>query len=394
MKSKTNDKLVFSIYLISFIPFLMRSFIPYELLVIVCFIFQVLISFILLLRGNKIDKNSLLFFGFFLLFSIVSLFCYLLGIKNGNQDIFGLIISILFYFVFVLILPMTRLNLYQIQKLQKMINLLGLFAIIVNFVQVILSPPNISNIGSIYSINYTSFFINRNSYGQFLFFLIIINIFMDIYYDQNIVYQKYKSGFINHVYFLSILLTFSRGAILASSIVMIFRYYRKKYKAIIALVIITVLLFMIFDSSNNVLEVLDKIFIRSELGTNSRSMIWKFGIEMFLSNNIFFGIGKYSARDLLLTHGFNVGEFHNMFIEILLSGGFFEFTIYIILGVVLYRKYKVNSFPRYVLLSVAIYAFFESVSVFTIGHVGTQMSFVVISLPLMLIKNKNVNLVS
>ena len=70
--------------------------------------------------------------------------------------------------------------------------------------------------------------------------------------------------------------------------------------------------------------------IRADYGTTGRSEVQEFGLQYYMSNDIFVGSG-FSAPASKLSDEFGFDSFHNVYITILTSGGLLLLSFYIIL---------------------------------------------------------------
>src|SRR5699024_3328920 len=163
-----------------------------------------------------------------------------------------------------------------------------------------------------YDVNFKSFYINRNSFGQLLILGIISNVV--IFLDS----QKSKLLLLSFFLFsFNLLATFSRTALiilLLFTIIFVFFHYRSKLIIGFIMLIPVITFFTVFIINKSLNDFIFNILIREEAGIANRDDLWLLGIEVLNQNNWIFGVGYHTGIDLLNTK-FNNTQFHNSYIE-------------------------------------------------------------------------------
>ena len=291
--------------------------------------------------------------------------------------------------IFVGISSQIHCNLSEFEKFMKNIQYLslaiGLYNIIINFSVIM----NIANISSSYQFNVTGVFGNRNQFGAFMFIAIISH----FYY--NCIKKADKIDiFIYFIQFINLLLSMSRGALLATISFMII--YLVVYKKILVrypiLVILFIGLIVILVTNKNVHLFMERNLLRLDIGTNGRIVIWNIGLKIITSSvfSMLFGNGYYSGIQIGKKYGMKVNQFHNYFIDILVGGGIFELIITLSLFIgcfVFVKKCFDNKLKKVFYCSIFSYfilCFVESESILSIGYVDVINTIFFISMPIIL----------
>lgn len=251
-------------------------------------------------------------------------------------------------------------------------------------------------------ISVKSFFAHRNQFAVFLYVSIISNIMLILSANK----KKVKTLlFIPLIIFgASIILTSSRTGIAATALFIALFFVttntiKIKHKLIIICALIVLLIGSYFaminiypELSTKITSFIDNVLVRkySIKTFTGRDAFWKIALEVLLKNkaNMFFGIGRFLAIDLI--DSYNVTQFHNFYIEALMAGGIMELMFFI--GIHIYtlikvftskidKKYKM--FYLSMIISLAVYGMFESMSRFSIGCADTLCLIFFITIPLL-----------
>lgn len=246
-----------------------------------------------------------------------------------------------------------------------------------------------------YFVLYDSFYLNRNSFAQFLF----LGITQLIIFRETIIIKTshtiYRLTFVFSV--VSLLITLSRTALLStlifSALYLVINYVDfknlKKFifivlSGIIIIVILEVVAFYIFDIS-----IVSKV-LRLEFGLAGRANLWKIAVEAFDKNRIF-GVGMLNARSLLYYYNNVNTQFHNMFFEHLAANGLVGITMQIVAFCyfvrIIYKKLNLVGKKialTYVSLIVTImfYSLSESINIFGLSYVSMLFTSIIFLLPL------------
>lgn len=326
-----------------------------------------------------------LFCGFTQLLTLISTtFNYndiaLMDLANAVSKVIGIV----FYAGLVGALSPTEKDIRQF-----LTGVLGLaaIAILVNAVMNGADFTKILSVSSSYSLDFSSFFANRNQFGSFLFLSIVAHC---------LYIHKKKINWFNVLLFsgqvISLVLTMSRGAILALA-VFIFVFClaefarRPKY---LLLLVTGALTTVLIGSKLGLGETINRLLLRPDAGLSTRDVLWAVGVDVWTDSSVLLGVGSFSGLELARMHEMELEEFHSFWVEALVSGGLVElFLILLVLGIV-WRQLSQSSlerYPRRVLFSAAVGVFVlslvESLSFFTIGLVGSMYSLFLISVPLL-----------
>lgn len=252
-----------------------------------------------------------------------------------------------------------------------------------------------------YFVLYDSFYLNRNSFAQFLF----LSITQLIIFKKVILKKIDSKIYIILIGFsvLSLLITLSRTALISTGL-FLFLYYiinhihfdnKKNILVPITIIVLSCILievvtYLIFDFS-----LISKV-LRLEFGLSGRADLWKISLEAFGKNPIF-GVGMMNARSLLYYYGNANTQFHNMFFEQLASNGiigvslqFVAFSYFIGLIYLKLRRCEPKIAMTYLalVLSILFYSLSESINIFGLGYVSTIFTVVLFLLPLLQVEEE------
>ena len=399
-KNNKSDRLgiiLFFCILVSLIPILISSIINpgfingrlYPITVGIMFLIQVFLLLFYYPPNIKWSINKRLFlfaWAFMIIQTITLLISSLKGIQIDNLDFINIIIRFILLLIFFCIPSRFYITKKGLQTFMLLIVILGFVGCIYNIFQNFNGMINILNINNPNVINFQSFYLNRNHFGQLLFFALIANTFL---------FLSKRSVFNWLCYFLfgiNIITTLSR-TVIASVIIfelIFFIIYFKRKKAIVTL--LTLLLPVLFINSNQAISnFINNMLIREDAGISGRTILWQIGLEILNKSNWAFGIGYNTSEAALRNSGSRFHEFHNFYIETLVGCGIVGLLFHlIIIGLVLkkvkniYRNDKETGavfFSGYIALM--FFAFFESISFFTLGYVGSIFTIFFITIPIL-----------
>lgn len=237
---------------------------------------------------------------------------------------------------------------------------------------------------SSYSISFSSFFANRNQFGQFLF----LSVFAHLLYVG-----RTRFRFWNFLLFtsqtISLVLTFSRGAIAATAVlVLVFAVAKLQTRPLrlaslaLGLVVVSVAFFVQWG------DTIVRLLFRPEVGLSGRDVAWDFGVQVWHDSSLLLGSGIFSGLNEAQSRGMMLGEFHSFFIETLVAGGLVELIF--VACLVVYSasrllKSKFGATTKHIYLAgysgLFVLCAIESISFFTIGFVGTAFSMFFVLLP-------------
>lgn len=266
------------------------------------------------------------------------------------------------------------------------------YNIIINFNYIV----NFFSISSSYELALKSFFSNRNQFGSFLF----IELTLVETYRKKTKMNKNILLTISLIFIINLILTMSRGALLATVVFYMYVFFMNKGKYTLKFlsgIVVSSFLLMILRSQNFLFTFVRNMIIRPESGTTGRSDIWSIGLSVLVENNIFTGLGLNTALREAKSKGLLLEQFHSFYIEVLLSGGIFElmFVFGTIIFVILYvkkstlvRQEKSIIYGR--LIGFLSLGFFESVGLFSIGYVDIFFSIFLITLPILVVNSESI----
>lgn len=353
--------------------------------------FMVLLPLLWKLRFSITDLYLVIIYAVILFLPIVR---NIFNGTNNSFDTFNSVIKIVNFIVLYVCVKGLRTSDEEINKYYLGLVVFALIAILFSLVteyDKILSIPSVDNFNL---IHITSFFINRNQFGSLMLNGVIAT-FILMYGREK---EKYRSmKIISFILILAMFLTFSRGAVFSLAI-FLFTFMLLKQKTIqsrIMLLVTTLVVASLFLLVFN--GVLNKFLRIENLGTG-RSEIWKVGIDIFKTIPII-GTGYYRGVDIALSRGLGFNQFHNMYIDLFVSGGILELSfVLILLGFLCYKAYRYqhNHTIKIILLSAYITffvnAFVESLAVLSLGYQDTFNTIFYITLPILFL-NSNDNII-
>ncbi len=196
------------------------------------------------------------------------------------------------------------------------------------FKRLILYIITISSIVAIY-IEITGSFISYSTY---------IGRAVSIYIDPNFFGTLAAVGFIlsfvnlssrslifSTINLFGVYLSGSRGAMLSLAVtILVFYFYKRKFSVKSTAIFITLLFVLYFGFD----YLYNSGFFRMSQGLSSRNSLWRLALGLF-RNEMFWGYGYGSLRDIFINQGATSGSSHNSYIDYILMYGIFTFTLYI-----------------------------------------------------------------
>lgn len=333
----------------------------------------------------------ILSFIYYLISSLTLISNIFYGITTDLFDIINTLANFTTFFLFFS-LPLTlKLDEDDINFFLRIFFYFSLISCFYNILVNISSLENITTLTNSYDVAFQSFFSNRNQYGAFLFISISV---------LDLLRNTFKSPFkfyISYLFLLiNLLLTMSRGAILAT-LVYIIIYYVLRNKNKLDWFKLTALLSMLIllIKSSYIINIITKYIVRPDNGSTGRSKLWELGSDIFINNNIFTGVGLQTAIGLAKQRGMERDEFHNFYLEVFLSGGILEFLFLIIIFCIIVsliflfvnnNDIKSNLISR--MIGFFILGLVESVGLFSLGYVDIFFSIFLITLPILYINKE------
>ena len=247
-----------------------------------------------------------------------------------------------------------------------------------------------------YFESFKSFFANRNQFSFFLFIAIATNIFI-IIKDNKL---KYKLTLALLIF--NLILGMSRTGMLVVGIFLFLSFITTdKVKGLVKLeiaMIIAIICMIIFiiicKISIDTMVNLVLTYLRPESITSlsGRTDIWNIGLDLVKDNfeNFLVGVGRFKGVESIKEAGKRFTQFHNTYIETLVSGGIIEliYIMYIYINTyikVIKSDMNKNIKRKYLcfVLSYFIYMIFESLGRFSIGFVDVTCIICFITIPLL-----------
>lgn len=389
-KDILSNKLFF-LTILAILPTMILGFFKIESKVLV-WVFDaltIIISFLIFFFTKfKLKKEDLKYIIFFLFFLIVQLLSYILP---GYIEIKTLYMSLpILYFIHFIYTKMGVNSIDEntdIENYMKKFLLLVIFSCMYNLIVNYKLIFNIANISSRY-INISSFFSQRNAFGQLLYLGVISNIYIIKKYPKN---KFYIFSLI--LILLNLLFSFSRTAIFSTCIFLTFAYFKINLKKIkknkilfgIFIFVIVFLAGLSIINSEKAIYFLNYYVFRSDDGLTGRDVLWIKALSLLKSYRLIFGYGLGSSSVILEVY--NLTNTHNTYIELLLVGGIFMFILYTSIYINTYKTInKINDdnerkLFKAMFISMIVYSFFEKVLIFSTGYAAYYFTLFLIILP-------------
>lgn len=367
----------------------------FNLLVGMVFGIQVilLLIYFLFFTEKKINGDFVLMLFFLIVAqSSTMISTMLLPIEMDYIDVINGVGTFISFFVFVCIPSTIKITQKGLGNFFISIVILGVIACLYNLVINFQAILNFWQFESAYDVDLSSFYINRNSFAQFIFFAFVANTYL-------LLVKKKKLSYLIYILLgLSLLITLSRGGIAATvifvSVLMLFTVRQSLLRNIsLALFALVILLLLWSNPAAN--DFISSMLIREDTGTTGRFTFWLEGLRLLNQTNWLFGVGEFTSVHYFNNHGYTFTEFHSFYIETLVKGGLALLLFYIIIFVLMVNRYRViKSADRttgviYIsaLFSLLFYCLIESISFFTIGYVGSLFTIFFITVPILYSNN-------
>lgn len=403
IKNKINLPIIlFFIILINYIPLIIPNMISKEshgvgtVPMVICFGIECVLLGLYYFKKIEITKEMKYNI---IILSVVSLILFTIQIKNFILKEYQIMdfANIACQFINILLLFIVIMNIKSEEKeISYFMNAMVIFGVLACVNSMILYFDEIlQTLGlqkGAFMVNIKSFFANRNQFAFFMYVAIIADLFM-ILRENKLIHKLLLLLFLVNLFF-----TMSRTGILVVAI-FAFIYFltidkiNKKTK-IILLVLGTILLVAVVFIINEINPTLIKKFARFERikDLSGRTDIWARGINLLKENpiNLLFGVGRFQGVELLKFETKSFSQFHNIYIDSLVTGGLMEllFVLYIY-GVVIRKVFKSNMDKKYkglylsAFITFAIYICFESFGRFSIGCSDTLCLIFFVTIPML-----------
>ncbi|MHB1391563.1 MAG: O-antigen ligase family protein [Clostridia bacterium] len=312
-----------------------------------------------------------------------------ISLNQSFSSIALIIMEIISIAMMFLILPEIKTDSDLATNFCLLITLLGFILCIFNMIANNSIIFSFWESGNAYITATSSIFRNKNTWGQFLFPVAMSNIYL--------VSTKKKK-----VYWLCLLLTaynifasFSKSVMLTTAVfvaIYILLTSQENIKRNFAIIILTIFgLFLISKNQTLVAYINTYIFRDADEVYSGRNILWLIGWDYFREHSAF-GVGMGRSPIILGEHGIILSEFHNAYLEILIAGGIIKICIIAAIYLKAVRaslaicKHDINlgAFLFSSQIALLIYSFFESFKLFGVSFNTVIITFIVVSLPLMI----------
>ncbi len=402
--SKDNIPIIlFLVILINYIPLILPNMISKDsngvgtLPMAICFGIECVLLVLTFYKNIEITKNMK---KNIIALSIISLLLFCVQIKNfviGKYQLLDLFnIACLFINVLLLFICMIdfKVDENKINVFMKLIVFMGIISCINNMIlyfNEILQTLGITKISG--AINMKSFFANRNQFAFFLYVTIIANIYVILIQKNNLIYK-----FLMILFLVNLFFSMSRTGMLVVGIFFVLYFiFCDKVKTktkIITLILCAILgvivLAIMLKINPELLKYVGRFDRIKDL--SGRTDIWERGITLLLQSpiNLIFGVGRFQATELLVFKTKSFSQFHNIYIDTLVTGGIMLLTYILWIYYFVMKKIKESNMDKKyktlykaMFITFAIYICFESFGRFSIGCSDTLCLIFFISIPLL-----------
>lgn len=323
-------------------------------MIITCFLLVVLFQKIYVNRLFLFEITLLLFYSYYIFTVVFSKYP-----QEGIRLAGAILIVIIFYFLIKYLL----INI-SIKNIEEMISTVGLISSVSSLVYYFLGLMAINfNFMGNNIISY-GVLIDRNAprlIGTFSdpnIFAFANSLFL-FFYLFRLNSRKNALGLFFIV--LTLILTLSRGAIIAVFIGLIISFLLSSKKSKIKTIFITPIIFIVFNKlifQIFNIDIFSTLLLRfNEVSTDAgsgRFTIWGNGLTLFSENPIF-GIGIYNFRSYSVTY-FGIDHYmHNTFLEVIVESGLIGTTLYLIFLITiilsLFKIIKISSKINYLFVT-------------------------------------------
>lgn len=403
IKNKFNlPMILFFVILINYIPLILPNMISKEshgvgvIPMTICFGIECVLLALYFFKKIEITKEMKINI---IILCVVSLILFVIQIKNFIVKEYQIMdfANIACQFINVLLLFIAVMNIKGEEKwISYFMNAMVIFGVLACVNSMILYfDEMLQTLGlqkGAFMVNIKSFFANRNQFAFFMYVVIIADLFM-ILKENKVIHKLLLLLFLVNLFF-----TMSRTGILVVAI-FAFIYFltidkiNKKTKIILLILGAIVLVAAVFVI-NEINPTLIQKFARFERikDLSGRTDIWARGMNLLKENpiNLLFGVGRFQGVELLKFETKSFSQFHNIYIDSLVTGGIMEllFVLYIY-GVVIKKVFTSNMDKKYkglylsTFITFAIYICFESFGRFSIGCSDTLCLIFFVTIPML-----------
>lgn len=351
-------------------------------------------------NGFKLEKKLLVFPAVFMLSQTATIIASLLsGLEVNYLDAVNIFARFSTTLLLLVIPARFVISEKGLERFMKAILAFGVVAsvnnIIINFKNMIAIFGNANP----YSYNFTSFYLNRNHFAEFLVFALISNVFLLGRKKTPLRWVSLGLILVNMAATLSrttfatagIFVMVCAGVYLKKNIKDFSRERLLRKKVVIPVGILIAGVAAVFVFSPDTRDFILYKIIRLNAGTSGRSELWAVGIGALSVVGWILGVGYFTGTDFITKSGYDLTEFHNFYIEALVGGGIVE--IILLIGVFAFVFKSIMRIYRNDRLAGTVYfasyaafgffAMFESISFFSVGYVGTLFTVFLITVPVL-----------
>lgn len=366
------------------------------------------------MRKPEISKSTIIEFVLLALITIMWGVVQYINYKNGTflkMDLYNIackVFNIFFLFIMCINLKCDEKAIYWFMRI---LVVFGIISCVFNFYlygENILAQLNITGVEANKNIVAKSFFAQKNQFALFLYTAIIADVFLLIkdnkwyvkilllailgFFVFNLIFTESRTGLIIVAAFLGLMIVFNDRVKL-----------KIKIPGLVILSIIAIIgIQYAFKYHSDFIE--EKLIRKDSIKTfSSRTSIWQTGWDLLAQKpeNKIVGIGRFQGTTILEEKFWQVTQFHNSYMEYLISGGIIEviyvISIYLFIIIKMFRsnldkRYKIMYTIMY--LTFFVYMMQESLCRFSIGGSDMLILICLVTVPLLHInsdKEKNIS---
>lgn len=397
--------LLFLIILINFIPLIELNVGTKESLavdvkpMVIAMAIECVILALYYIKKIKLTKQVIINFILLFIFTMATTIIQYVAYKNNDYEILDFAniackfinILLLYVLIFGLKIEEKSLNVFM-----NLIVIMGIVACIQNIIlyydDILIHLKLVVSDEKAKAVK--SFFAHKNQFAMYLVTSIIATIFL--FQKKNKIWYKLYLGLAFILFWFNMVLTFSRtGTAVALIFFGLWFLLTNKIKFIVKILIGILGVACLFVGVNKLNEynpeLMDRILRLDTVETfTGRTKFWDLAEEELMQNdtNKYFGIGRFKAERLI--EKYRVTQFHNTYVEFLVSGGILELAYFIILYLIIIVRmlrskmgWKYKSIYLSMFISYAIYMYFESVGRFSIGCSDALCLIFFVTIPLL-----------
>lgn len=346
-----------------------------------------IILFFFYIKKIKVSKKMLIQLGLLIAITIMWSVVQIINVNSGHYylfDIFNIackFVNILFLFVLLINMELDEKYIYFFMRC---LIVLGIVACLYNpviYCKDILATLKIIDINTkTYAAK--SFFAQKNQFAYILFTCIVSCLILIIRTPKKKI--KILYAFCILLFLINMVFTQSRTGLLITAVFLgLYLLFNDRMR--ISQKIITIAVLGVFGTIGilglykyNPELLMDKLLRTSTIKTlTGRTRIWDVALSVTNESpqNLFFGAGRFKGIDVINKEKMPFTQFHNTYIEFLVSGGIVELiyfiSIYIFVFINIIKSQKLNKKYKivYSILYIAyfIYMLSESLGRFSIG---------------------------